>query len=207
MLHQFDTVLAFVAVLTGVSLVVTTMTQMVSGLLALRGRHLRMGLTGLLRNYASDVRPYAEALSRHLLDHPLLSDSMFSQEIWIPRKWYSAAAHYLWSGWKYATAVRPGELRAIILSLTEGLDDVKALVNQGLEAIGRVGSPPVAVRRTAGSGHAGAAAPRPRLLGEYGRETEQASRRPIPGCGARRRIEALPDFFQALAGHRFWPHA
>jgi hypothetical protein len=47
-LEHFDTILAFMLIITGVSLIITILNQMVSAFLGLRGTHLRWGIKTLL---------------------------------------------------------------------------------------------------------------------------------------------------------------
>lgn len=140
MLNHFDTVFAFVAVMTGVSLIVTSLTQMMGALFGLRGRHLRWGIGGLLENYLPELKGYGDALSGHLLNHPLVSDSMFSRHRWVPMNALGRAMHFLWRGWKYATVVRSDELVAIVSNLAENVEAIVPAAKRGLEAI-RSGKP------------------------------------------------------------------
>ncbi len=140
MLDHFDTVFAFVAILTGASLVVTSLTQVVGALLGLRGRHLQWGLASLLENYLPELRGYGEALSRQLLHHPLVSDSVFSDSRWVPSKGIGAWLSFLWHGWKYATVVRPREVIEIVTDLGR---NVEALVPAAERVLGVMGRAPV----------------------------------------------------------------
>lgn len=118
-LEHFDTILALVAILSGVSLVVTTLTQTLSAALGLRGRHLRWGLEELIENLDPALRQRAEGVSKVLLTHPLVSDSIFARRLivspWLRRLRILA----LWQGWKYANAMRASELRSLIEKLGE----------------------------------------------------------------------------------------
>src|SRR5437899_9791407 len=93
-LEHFDTILAFVLIITGVSLFITALNQMVSAFLGLRGTHLRWGIKTLLFNLDSNLQPHAEQISEQVLHHPLISDSTFSR--------FQTG---LFSRWKLATAI------------------------------------------------------------------------------------------------------
>jgi hypothetical protein len=102
-LAHFDTILAFVMIITGVSLIITTLTQMVSALLGSRGTHLRWGLKTLLENIDPNLKKYAEEISEQVLQHSLASDSAFSK-----------FQNDLTSRWRLASAIRQDELISIL---------------------------------------------------------------------------------------------
>ena len=102
-LAHFDTILAFVLIITGVSLIITTLTQMVSALLGSRGTHLRWGIQTLLASIDPDLKEYATDISEHVLKHPLISDSAFSK-----------FENVLFGRWRLASAIRKDELVAIL---------------------------------------------------------------------------------------------
>lgn len=120
-LDHFDTILAFAAIIAGLSLVITALTQAVSGLLGLRGLNLKWGLERLFRTLAPDLDtpagpnpptdpiPRTEALAAHILRHPLLSDSSFSG----CKKW--------WGWWRYATHIRMEELAKVLKAWQQAL--------------------------------------------------------------------------------------
>lgn len=101
-LEHFDTILAFAAVMAGLSLVITALTQAISGLLGLRGLNLKWGLDKLFTVLAPELDDKAATLARHILLHPLLSDSTF------------AARQIGWSWWRYASHIRPEELTGLL---------------------------------------------------------------------------------------------
>src|SRR5437660_6672964 len=104
-LEHFDTLLAFVVILAGVSLLVTILVQMTSALFGLRGSNLRWGLKTLLANADPQLATHAEMIAQKVLHHPLISDSTFSEVL--PR---------LLSRWRLASAIRKDELLAILRS-------------------------------------------------------------------------------------------
>ena len=79
--QHLDTVLMFVAVMLAASLVITAGTQIVIGLLGLRGANLRGSLADLFENATQDrdARRYARVIAHRVLRHPLISDSAFSR--------------------------------------------------------------------------------------------------------------------------------
>lgn len=108
-LGYLDTILAFAAVMAGVSLVVTALTQAISGLLGLRGVNLKLGLQELLRLSPTGRKLNPAALAEKILLHPLISDSSFSR-----RK-----TGVTW--WRYATHVRLEDLSRLFSAWSEAL--------------------------------------------------------------------------------------
>ena len=102
-LDHFDTIFAFVVIITGVSLLVTTLTQMASALLGLRGTNLRWGIKTLLANLDPKLAPHAGDIAENVLHHPLISDSTLSR-----------MKLGLVGRWKLANAIRKEELVKIL---------------------------------------------------------------------------------------------
>ena len=72
-----DTVLAFAAVMLILSLIVTTVVQMLVTLLSLRGRNLVWGVSRLFRQLdPAFTKGIADELSRKLLRHPAVVHSL-----------------------------------------------------------------------------------------------------------------------------------
>jgi hypothetical protein len=91
-LEHLDTIISFVVIITGVSLVITTLTQMVSALLSLRGSNLRWGVQTLLKELDPNLEAHARAIAEKVLHHPLISDSTLSKfGGWINRRWRLAS--------------------------------------------------------------------------------------------------------------------
>jgi hypothetical protein len=107
-LEHLDTVIAFVVIITGVSLMVTLLTQMASACLGLRGTNLRWGIATLLKQLDPSLAPHAEQVSQAVLEHPLISDSTVSK-----------ANCWLFRRWRLASAVRKDELIGILLLLLQ----------------------------------------------------------------------------------------
>jgi len=107
-LDHLDTIISFVVILTGVSLIVTTLTQMVSALLGLRGSNLRWGIKTLLKELNPNLADHAAAITQAVLHHPLISDSTLSSRF-----------HGWFTRWKLASAVRQDELLEILHRLAQ----------------------------------------------------------------------------------------
>jgi len=73
MLQHLDTIIAFAAIMLGVSILVTVLTQILNSLLGLRGLSLLWGLQTLLSHIDPRLKEYARALSEKILQHPLIS--------------------------------------------------------------------------------------------------------------------------------------
>src|SRR5436190_17870900 len=107
-LEHFDTVIGFVVILSGVSLLVTTLIQMVSALFGLRGSNLRWGIETLLTQLDPNLEAHAAEISREVLHHPLISDSTFS-----------GFRLKLLQRWRFASAIRKDELIEILHMLAQ----------------------------------------------------------------------------------------
>ncbi len=102
-LEHVDTIIAFVVILAGVSLLITVLTQMISDFLGLRGSNLLRGITALLRTvYPQLDQEGAAKIAKAALIHPLISDSILSNYGFTP------------IGWRLATAIRRDELVGIL---------------------------------------------------------------------------------------------
>lgn len=117
MLDLLDSVIAFVAILLGVSLVITVLVQSISGLFNLRGLALVKGLKELLEQAELGTKD-AKALADKILCHPMISDSI------LPKQWTFFAR---------ASAIRKDELTRMLTSasafglvLTTEADKAKA---------------------------------------------------------------------------------
>jgi len=73
MLQYLDMSIAFAAVMLGVSVLVTALTQVVNAILALRGQSLLWGLETLLTYIDPDFKAHARKIADKILRHPLLS--------------------------------------------------------------------------------------------------------------------------------------
>ena len=99
MLALLDSVLAFSAIMLGVSLLVTVIVQGLTAFVNLRGWALADGLAELFRQAKID-QAEAAALAKKLLTHPLISDSVLRNDIF--------------SHWMQASAIRKEELLKLL---------------------------------------------------------------------------------------------
>jgi hypothetical protein len=60
-LDRLDTVITFVAVLLGISLIITILTQMIGSLLGYRGAYLKDGLVEMLVNLNPQLKDQAQS--------------------------------------------------------------------------------------------------------------------------------------------------
>ncbi len=110
-LDHLDTIISFVAIITGVSLLVTTLTQAVSALFALRGSNLRWGVEMLLKQADPNLAAHARTISEKVLHHALVSDSTVS-----------GMGSAVPGRWRLATGIRQDELIAILHALARQAD-------------------------------------------------------------------------------------
>jgi hypothetical protein len=111
-LEHLDTIIAFVVILAGVSLLVTVLTQSVSALLGLRGSNLCWGIETLLKELDPNLKVHAAAITREVLRHPLISDSTLSR-----------FGFKLFNRWKLASVIRKDELIEILRLLARPSDE------------------------------------------------------------------------------------
>lgn len=124
MLEKLDTLIAFVVVMLGVSLIITILTQIVSTALGLRGSNLLWGLETLFQELAPGLEAAGimpGTLARQILQDPLISDSTFSRVE--KMKWIGPLVGFfcrmpitggLLDRWRHATAIRADELVRMI---------------------------------------------------------------------------------------------
>jgi len=99
MLQYLDTVIAFVVILLGVSLLITVLNQMISALLGYRGTNLLWGIQTLLSTLEPKLKEEAEKISTKILSDPIISDSIFSRFAkdgsvlgWLTKRWTLASS-------------------------------------------------------------------------------------------------------------------
>ncbi|MCC7175846.1 MAG: hypothetical protein IT159_11680 [Bryobacterales bacterium] len=110
-LGHLEALIAFAAVMLGVSLVVTILNQMTAAFLGLRGTNLLWGLKTLLGTLDEDLKLHAEGVAREVLTHPLVSDSTLSR--------FSGR---LTRRWRLASAVRLEEFLSVLNVVAPQLD-------------------------------------------------------------------------------------
>jgi hypothetical protein len=119
MMALLDSVLAFSAILLGVSLLVTVIVQGLTAFVNLRGWALADGLAELFRQAKID-KAQAAALAKKLLTHPLISDSVLRRQ--------------LFSHWMQASAIRKDELLKLLKNAKDLGVDVPNEVKDRLDA-------------------------------------------------------------------------
>ena len=88
MLNLLETLISFAVVLLGMSLILTALTQAISGFLGSRGGNLEWTLANLLRTLRPELKEklerdgpdLARRLTKHILQHPLICDSAYQGE-------------------------------------------------------------------------------------------------------------------------------
>lgn len=126
MLAYLDTAIGFVVVMLVISLLITILTQMVSALINHRGSNLQWGLKTLFANIDPTAYPQltaqADAISRQVLTHCLISDSWFSGNR--VAQWFAARIPLLdklFKRFQLASAIRPSELAHILAHIASTL--------------------------------------------------------------------------------------
>jgi hypothetical protein len=121
MLERLDTLIAFATVMLGVSLLITIINQMISGLLGHRASYLKDGLMDLLETLDPKLKPNLEQIATDVLTHRLASDSVFARIAKAPQRW------------KLATTIRPEELAKLLPLVSSGKSyeaNIQAILNQ-----------------------------------------------------------------------------
>lgn len=98
MLELLDVAIGFATVMLAVSLIIMSLTQAISSLLALRGAKLRKGLEELIAQTVPSLKDQAMDLSKKIVAHPLISD----------------AATNLGFRWKWASTIKREELLGVL---------------------------------------------------------------------------------------------
>ena len=98
MLEMLDVAIGFATVMLAVSLIVMSVTQALSSVLALRGAKLRAGLQQLIEQTAPTLAAKADEISEAMLKHPLISD----------------ASTRLAGRWQRASAIKKEELLPVL---------------------------------------------------------------------------------------------
>ena len=125
MLELLDVAIGFATVMLAVSLIIMSVTQAISSVLALRGAKLQAGLQQLITQTAPTLAAQAKTISEAMLKHPLISD----------------ASTRLSGRWQLASAIKKEELLAVLdavvrehkLTPLTSADERKALVEAGFD--------------------------------------------------------------------------
>src|SRR5438309_11931205 len=106
MLKQLDTLIGFVVVMSLISVLIMTITQIFTAIIGLRGRNLASAVEAMLYKIDPTINDTFKDLGRNLADHmltrPVISDSTLSMK----ERWPTA--------WKRASAIRADELLEIL---------------------------------------------------------------------------------------------
>lgn len=123
-LQTLDTVIAFVVILTVVSLLITLIVQMLSTALSLRGKNLANALAVTFQTIDPDIKEDAHKLAEHILKDPIISDSLWKSKNRAAGSPVTGTRSAQWgflsspvAAWNLATAVRPGEVYRILHEL------------------------------------------------------------------------------------------
>ena len=133
MLGYLDTLIGFAVVMLVLSLLITILTQIVSGLINHRGSNLKWGLETLFANIDPKQLPNltadADKVAKAVLTHCLVSDSWFSGNKVAQQLAKFPPLGRLFRRYQLATAIRPAELTAILkhLSLNTFAEDYKEI--------------------------------------------------------------------------------
>jgi len=114
MLQYLDTIIAFAVIMLGVSLLITTLNQMISALLGYRGTNLLWGIQTLLSTLEPGLSAKAKEMATNILKKPIISDSIFSKFAkGVPvLRWFT-------NRWKLASAITPLELVRSLSNVAE----------------------------------------------------------------------------------------
>ncbi len=104
MLELLDVAIGFATVMLAVSLIIMSLTQAISSVLALRGARLRKGLWHLIEHTAPSLKAHAKELSRDIVSHPLVSD----------------AATVFPGPWRWASLIKKEELMPVLDAVLKG---------------------------------------------------------------------------------------
>ena len=117
MLVYLDTIIAFVIVMLGFSLLITLLNQTISAFFGLRGANLFWGIATMLRTLDPQFNEQvSQAIAHRILLNPVISDSIFAR--WRER---NGPIGWFLRRWKLASSVGP---EAFIRSLREAGDDL-----------------------------------------------------------------------------------
>ncbi len=117
MLEHVDTVLSFAVVMLLLSLLVTTVVQIVATALSLRSRILRKGIERLLTQVDSRLQDHAKTIATEVVRHPAVA-----------------------SGWRCTTALKKGELIQLLSDLASSSNsklnaNAKKLLNDAMQVM------------------------------------------------------------------------
>ena len=105
---RLDTLIAFVTIMLGLSMVITILNQIIAGLLGHRAAYLKDGIVDVLVTLDPALKDQAKTIADNVLTHALSSDSIFAHASWAPGRW------------KMASAIQPKELAKLLETVSTG---------------------------------------------------------------------------------------
>src|SRR4051812_38044830 len=124
-LQYLDTVIAFLVVLLGLSLLITILNQMISTLFSHRGTNLRWGVEKVVSTLDPTLAGKAKEIAHTVLTEPIISDSLFSRFKDVP------ILKSITSRWRIASAISAQDL---VRGLMKMADDLRAKKDTGTAA-------------------------------------------------------------------------
>lgn len=135
---RLDVLIAFAVVMLGLSVLITTLTQMVSAVLGYRGTNLRWGLIQLLKSVDPTLEANAEKIAQEVLTHPLLSDSNVAKFARRFAKWPLVGPYF--QRLHLASAISVSELTGILRQTASNVSlagGVEAWFNSAMARVGQ----------------------------------------------------------------------
>jgi hypothetical protein len=131
MIQYLDTIIAFVVVMLGLSLLITLLNQTVSSFLSFRGANLRWGIGTMLTTLDPKLKEHAMDIANKILTEPVVSDSVLAG--------FDKFKNIPYVGpfiqrWRLASAIGPDTLVRVLTNLSESgeayADNLKQLLKQ-----------------------------------------------------------------------------
>ena len=123
MLKTLDVLIGATTVLLIFSMAVTVITQMVSGLLGRRGKHLMSGLADLIQQLGIPERQVSETVAKAVLTHPLIADGKGNLGTVIHREEFTKLLMDLASGNGVATLEIDAKAKLLEMLKQSGISD------------------------------------------------------------------------------------
>ena len=131
MLVYLDTIIAFVVVMLGFSLLITLANQMISAFLGLRAHNLLWGIDSMLRTLDPNLHADAENIARRILSNPVVSDSIFARV----RDSNIPILGGLLRRWKLANAIGPEAFIRSLREIGNGLTATNPNLSQTIQTL------------------------------------------------------------------------
>jgi len=131
MIQYLDTIIAFVVVMLGLSLLITLLNQTVSSFLSFRGANLRWGIGTMLTTLDPNLKEHATDIANKVLTEPVVSDSVLAGFDKLKNVPYIGP---FIQRWRLASAIGPDTLVRVLTNLSESgevyADNLKQLLKQ-----------------------------------------------------------------------------